>query len=147
MAQHPETGETFQDFKTGDLVTVQSFPGVWKVNQPLDREGFAHLVASDDAATAYMADKFVVSLIVHSRVCKAHTAVVVDVMTVVESHGGYVRKVSNTDRKGWFVLHLAFRNVAAKQHFGYAIATAHKHITMINRPGTVQTDIVVPFHF
>lgn len=145
MAQHPNTGETFQNFKTGDLVTAQPFPGVWKVNQPLDPEGFAHLVASDDVATAYMADKRTVSLIVHSRVCEAHTAVVVDVMTVVESHGGFVRKVSNTDRKGWFVLHLAFRNVADKREFQKSMRIHHHKLTVVNRPGTVLTDVVVPF--
>jgi len=53
----------------GTRVTVKSFPGVWRVNQPVDADGFAYLVASDAVSTEYMAQSHTCSLNVHSRVC------------------------------------------------------------------------------
>lgn len=66
------------------------------------------------------------------------------VMSVVEHHNGTIAKVSPGGTSGWITLHLAFRNVADKQAFNYAMTTAWPNIVRVNRPGTVNVDVIVP---
>lgn len=63
---------------------------------------------------------------------------------VLDYHNGSVVRSSGSDRPEHITLHLAFNNVADKQHFSYAMRVAWSPITVTNRPGTLNLDIVVP---
>jgi hypothetical protein len=63
---------------------------------------------------------------------------------VLQHHNGSVIRSSGAPLPEHITLHLAFNNVADKQHFSYAMRIAWSPITVINRPGTINLDIVVP---
>lgn len=85
------------EYVQGDVVVVDSFPGVWRVNQPVS-QGFAHLVAHDDDAKAYMKGCHTGSLIVQSRVCSAYT-VVADDSDTLSQWGDLAATVQ--EARGW----------------------------------------------
>ena len=63
---------------------------------------------------------------------------------VIDYHHGWIARVSSASERGKVTLHLAFRNVVDKQHFMYAVRSAWTDIVAINRPATVNLDIIVP---
>lgn len=63
---------------------------------------------------------------------------------VIEHHEGHIYRVTDAPVPEHITLHVSFRNVAAKQHFSYAMATAWPQVTVINRQGEARLSLVTP---
>jgi hypothetical protein len=64
-------------------------------------------------------------------------------LAAVEHHNGWITRVYSTGNGG-MKISLAFRNVADKQAFNYAMVTAWLRLTLDNRPGTVNVHVFFP---